>query len=87
MSPGTDLSPVWLTVQQRADGAPYIVAGAQALIPGEHPVLCKVKGRRDEVQAPVLRSDVLDIVKVGDIVNVKVLSIDEKRGKIALSMK
>ena len=29
----------------------------------------------------------LDVVKVGDIVNVKVLSIDEKRGKIALSMK
>ena len=29
----------------------------------------------------------LDVVKVGDIVDVKVLSIDEKRGKIALSMK
>lgn len=29
----------------------------------------------------------LDVVKVGDIVNVKVLSIDEKRGKIALTMK
>ena len=29
----------------------------------------------------------LDVVRVGDIVNVKVLSIDEKRGKIALSMK
>ena len=29
----------------------------------------------------------LDVVKVGDIVNVKVLSIDEKRGKIALSMR
>ena len=29
----------------------------------------------------------LDVVKVGDIVKVKVLSIDEKRGKIALSMK
>ena len=29
----------------------------------------------------------LDIVKVGDIVNVKVLSVDERRGKIALSMK
>ena len=29
----------------------------------------------------------LDVVKVGDIVTVKVLSIDEKRGKIALSMK
>ena len=29
----------------------------------------------------------LDVVKVGDIVNVQVLSIDEKRGKIALSMK
>lgn len=91
---------------------------------------------RDEVQAPVLRSDVLelsdlrpgmelkgtvrnivdfgafvdigvhqdglvhiseladryvkhplDVVRVGDIVNVRVLSIDEKRGKIALSMR
>ena len=91
---------------------------------------------RDEVQAPVLRSDVLeisdltpgmelkgtvrnivdfgafvdigvhqdglvhisqmsdrfvkhplDVVKVGDIVNVKVLSVDEKRGKIALTMR
>ena len=91
---------------------------------------------RDEVQAPILRSDVLDmsdltpgmelkgtvrnivdfgafvdigvhqdglvhisemsdrfvkhpldVVKVGDIVNVKVLSVDEKRGKIALSMR
>lgn len=29
----------------------------------------------------------LDVVKVGDIVNVKVLSIDEKRGKISLSMR
>ena len=29
----------------------------------------------------------LDVVKVGDIVDVRVLSIDEKRGKIALSMK
>ena len=29
----------------------------------------------------------LDIVRVGDIVNVRVLSVDEKRGKIALSMK
>ena len=29
----------------------------------------------------------LDIVKVGDIVNVRVLSVDEKRKKIALSMK
>lgn len=29
----------------------------------------------------------LDVVKVGDVVNVRVLSIDEKRGKIALSMK
>lgn len=29
----------------------------------------------------------LDVVKVGDIVNVKVLSVDEKRGKIALSMR
>lgn len=29
----------------------------------------------------------LDIVKVGDIVNVKVLSVDVKRGKISLSMK
>ena len=29
----------------------------------------------------------LDIVKVGDIVNVKVLSVDAKRGKISLSMK
>ena len=29
----------------------------------------------------------LDVVKVGDIVNVRVLSIDEKRGKISLSMK
>lgn len=29
----------------------------------------------------------LDIVKVGDIVDVRVLSVDEKRGKIALSMK
>ena len=29
----------------------------------------------------------LDIVKVGDIVNVRVLSIDEKRKKISLSMK
>ena len=29
----------------------------------------------------------LDVVKVGDIVNVKVLSVDEKRGKISLSMK
>ena len=91
---------------------------------------------RDEVQAPVLRSDVLelsdlepgmelkgtvrnivdfgafvdigvhqdglvhiselsdryvkhplDVVKVGDIVDVRVLSVDEKRGKISLSMK
>ncbi len=91
---------------------------------------------RDEVQAPVLRSDILelsdlrpgmelkgtvrnivdfgafvdigvhqdglvhiseladryvkhplDVVRVGDIVNVRVLSIDEKRGKIALSMR
>ena len=91
---------------------------------------------RDEVQAPVLRSDVLelsdlepgmelkgtvrnivdfgafvdigvhqdglvhisemsdkyvkhplDVVKVGDIVDVKVLSVDEKRGKISLSMR
>ena len=91
---------------------------------------------RDEVQAPILRSDVLDmsdlvpgmelkgtvrnivdfgafvdigvhqdglvhisemsdkfvkhpldVVKVGDIVNVKVLSVDEKRGKIALTMR
>lgn len=91
---------------------------------------------RDEVQAPVLRSDVLelsdlrpgmelkgtvrnivdfgafvdigvhqdglvhiseladryvkhplDVVRVGDVVNVRVLSIDEKRGKIALSMR
>ncbi len=29
----------------------------------------------------------LDVVKVGDIVNVTVLSIDEKRGKISLSMR
>lgn len=29
----------------------------------------------------------LDVVKVGDIVNVKVLSVDEKRGKISLSMR
>ena len=29
----------------------------------------------------------LDVVKVGDIVNVRVLSFDEKRKKIALSMK
>ena len=29
----------------------------------------------------------LDVVKVGDIVNVRVLSIDEKRGKISLSMR
>ena len=29
----------------------------------------------------------LDVVKVGDVVNVKVLSVDEKRGKISLSMK
>lgn len=29
----------------------------------------------------------LDVVKVGDVVDVRVLSIDEKRGKIALSMK
>ena len=29
----------------------------------------------------------LDIVKVGDIVNVRVLSVDEKRKKISLSMK
>lgn len=29
----------------------------------------------------------LDIVRVGDIVDVRVLSVDEKRGKIALSMK
>ena len=29
----------------------------------------------------------LDVVKVGDIVNVRVLSVDEKRKKIALSMK
>ena len=29
----------------------------------------------------------LDVVKVGDIVNVRVLSVDEKRGKISLSMK
>lgn len=29
----------------------------------------------------------LDVVKVGDIVNVKVLSVDEKRGKISLTMK
>ena len=29
----------------------------------------------------------LDIVKVGDIVDVRVLSVDEKRGKISLSMK
>ena len=29
----------------------------------------------------------LDVVKVGDIVNVKVLSVDEKRGKIALTMR
>ena len=29
----------------------------------------------------------LDVVRVGDIVNVKVLSVDEKRGKISLSMK
>ena len=29
----------------------------------------------------------LDVVKVGDIVDVRVLSIDEKRGKIALSMR
>lgn len=29
----------------------------------------------------------LDIVRVGDIVNVRVLSVDEKRGKISLSMK
>ena len=29
----------------------------------------------------------LDVVKVGDIVNIRVLSVDEKRKKIALSMK
>ena len=29
----------------------------------------------------------LDVVKVGDVVNVRVLSVDEKRKKIALSMK
>lgn len=29
----------------------------------------------------------LDVVKVGDVVNVRVLSVDEKRGKIALTMK
>ena len=29
----------------------------------------------------------LDIVRVGDIVDVRVLSVDERRGKIALSMK
>ena len=29
----------------------------------------------------------LDVVKVGDIVNVRVLSVDEKRGKISLTMK
>jgi uncharacterized protein len=29
----------------------------------------------------------LDVVKVGDIVNVKVLSVDEKRGKIVLTMR
>ena len=29
----------------------------------------------------------LDVVKVGDIVNVKVLSVDEKRGKISLTMR
>lgn len=29
----------------------------------------------------------LDVVKVGDIVNVKVLSVDRKRGKISLSMR
>ena len=29
----------------------------------------------------------MDVVKVGDIVNVRVLAIDEKRGKISLSMK
>ena len=29
----------------------------------------------------------LDVVKVGDIVDVRVLSVDEKRGKIALTMK
>ena len=29
----------------------------------------------------------LDVVKVGDVVDVRVLSVDEKRGKIALSMK
>jgi len=29
----------------------------------------------------------LDVVKVGDVVDVRVLSIDEKRGKISLSMK
>ncbi|MDO4518663.1 MAG: S1 RNA-binding domain-containing protein, partial [Bacillota bacterium] len=29
----------------------------------------------------------LDVVKVGDIVDVRVLSVDEKRGKISLTMK
>ncbi|NSJ92871.1 S1 RNA-binding domain-containing protein, partial [Coprococcus sp. MSK.21.13] len=29
----------------------------------------------------------LDVVKVGDIVEVKVLDVDEKRGRISLSMK
>jgi len=29
----------------------------------------------------------LDVVKVGDIVNVRILSVDEKRKKIALTMK
>src|SRR3712207_1212429 len=29
----------------------------------------------------------LDVVKVGDIVKVKVLSVDEKRGRISLTMK
>ena len=29
----------------------------------------------------------LDIVKVGDIINVKVIEIDEKRGRISLTMK
>ena len=29
----------------------------------------------------------LDVVKVGDIVNVMVLSVDEKRGKISLSIR
>jgi uncharacterized protein len=29
----------------------------------------------------------LDVVKVGDVVDVRVLSVDEKRGKISLTMK